>query len=152
MRLPSWVRPPQPPPPPEALPEGARELATAVGFAVGNIFDPPEAPEGKGITGLPVSPGTHEGVARIVVGPDDFNRVREGDVLVTRNTSAAFNVVIPLLGALVTDRGGQLSHAAIVAREFGIPGVVSTRTATRDIPDGSRVRVDGDHGTIEILG
>jgi pyruvate,water dikinase len=56
-----------------------------------------------------------------------------------------------LLGAIVTDRGGALSHAAIVAREHGIPGVVSTRSATTDIPDGARVRVDGDAGTVEIL-
>jgi len=60
-------------------------------------------------------------------------------------------VVLPLLGAIVTDRGGALSHAAIVAREYGIPGIVSTRTATADIPDGARVRVNGDAGTVEII-
>jgi pyruvate,water dikinase len=56
-----------------------------------------------------------------------------------------------MLGAIITDRGGQLSHAAIVAREYGIPGVVSTRNATQVIPDGARVRVDGSTGTVEIL-
>jgi rifampicin phosphotransferase len=72
-------------------------------------------------------------------------------VLVTRNTSPYFNVVLPLLGAIVTDRGGQLSHAAIVAREYGIPGVVGTREATSVIPDGAWVRVDGQTGEVRVL-
>jgi rifampicin phosphotransferase len=59
--------------------------------------------------------------------------------------------VLPLLGALVTDRGGQLSHAAIVAREYGIPGVVGTKVATTQILDGARVRVDGDAGEVTLL-
>jgi pyruvate,water dikinase len=72
-------------------------------------------------------------------------------VLVTRATSPYFNVVLPMLGAIVTDRGGALSHAAIVAREYGIPGVVGTREATSTIPDGARVRVDGTNGEVTIL-
>ena len=62
-----------------------------------------------------------------------------------------FNVVLPLLGGIVTDRGGQLCHAAIVAREYGIPGVVGTKDATTRIPDGARVRVDGAKGEITVL-
>ncbi len=83
---------------------------------------------------------------------DDFGRIKQGDVLVTRMTSPYFNVVLPLLGAIVTDRGGQLCHAAIVAREYGIPGIVGTRDATRAIPDGARVRVDGATGEVRLLG
>jgi rifampicin phosphotransferase len=60
--------------------------------------------------------------------------------------------VLPLLGALVTDSGGLLSHAAIVSREYGIPGVVGTRDATTLIHDGALVRVDGAAGAVEILG
>jgi pyruvate,water dikinase len=67
-------------------------------------------------------------------------------------TSPYFNVVLPLLGAIVTDRGGQLCHAAIVAREYGIPGIVGTRQAAQLIPDGSRVRVDGKTGVVTLLG
>ena len=88
---------------------------------------------------------------RIVTGPQDFNRLQQGDVLVARNTGPAFNVVLPLLGAIVTDRGGQLSHAAIVAREYGIPAVVGTREATTMFADGARVRVDGDKGVVELV-
>ena len=72
-------------------------------------------------------------------------------MLITKNTSATFNVVLPMLGAIVTDRGGQLSHAAIIAREYGIPALVGTGDATRVIPDGARVRVDGVNGTVEVL-
>ena len=72
-------------------------------------------------------------------------------MLVTRNTGPAFNVVLPLLGAIVTDRGGQLSHAAIVAREYGIPAVVGTLEATTMFADGARVRVNGDLGIVELV-
>jgi pyruvate,water dikinase len=102
--------------------------------------------------GLSVNDGVYEGTARLVESSADFGRIRQGDVLVTRNTSPYFNVVLPLLGAIVTDRGGQLSHAAIVAREYGIPGVVGTREATARIPDGSRIRVDGATGEVRVIG
>jgi pyruvate,water dikinase len=85
-----------------------------------------------------------------VSGPADFDRIAQGDVLVTESTTEAFNILLPLLGALVTDSGGLLSHAAIVAREYAIPGVVGTRDATQRIPDGTLVRVDGDAGEVTV--
>jgi len=100
----------------------------------------------------PVSPGVYEGIAKVILSTKDFDRLEKGDVLITKNTSAGFNVVLPIIGALVTDRGGILSHAAIVSREYGIPGVVSTKTATQLIKEGSRVRVDGDSGEVTVLG
>jgi pyruvate,water dikinase len=149
---PPWLgAEPSPPPPTEWFAANLRPGQQAISAALGNVFDPPEAPAGDGIVGKAVSPGIYEGTARLIRGSEDFPRLQKGDVLVTKNTSAAFNLVLPLLGAIVTDRGGVLSHAAIVAREYGIPGVVSTRTATRDIPDGARVRVDGDAGTVQVL-
>ena len=152
--VPPYLGPaPEPPPPAEALPEAARLATTAINAVLGNVFDLPEPPKapGSGVSGLPVSPGVYEGTARLIKDPSDFHSIQHGDVLVTRNTSASFNVVLPLLGAIVTDRGGQLSHAAIVSREYGIPGVVSTRNATAEIPDGARVRVNGDAGTVDVL-
>jgi len=145
--------PPEPPPPLEALPEDARIGEAAIGVAFGNLSDPPTAaatPD-EVVKGFAVSTGIYEGTARLIQSPADFQRLQAGDVLITKNTSAAFNVVLPMLGAIVTDRGGQLSHAAIVAREYGIPALVSTRNATRVIPDGARVRVDGTSGTVEVL-
>ena len=72
--------------------------------------------------------------------------MKKGDVLVTESTTEAFNILLPLLGAIVTDAGGLLSHSAIVAREYGIPGVVGDREATQRIADGVRVRVTGTPG------
>jgi len=145
--------PPEPPPPLEALPEDARPGAAAIDAAMGNLSDPPAAvatPD-QIVKGFAVSSGIYEGTARLIQSPADFQRLQPGDVLITKNTSASFNVVLPMLGAIVTDRGGQLSHAAIVAREYGIPALVSTRNATLVIPDGARVRVDGTSGTVEVL-
>jgi pyruvate,water dikinase len=87
-----------------------------------------------------------------VRGPADFDRITQGDVLVTESTSEAFNILLPLLGAIVTDNGGLLSHAAIVAREYGMPGVVGTRDASERIADGMLLRVDGDTGEVTVLG
>lgn len=130
------------------------------GGSAGEAGDSPSAAGGatagasadSTLAGLAVSPGVHEGVARICITAPDLARVQPGDVLVASTTTPAINVILPLLGAIVTDRGGALSHAAIVSREYGIPGVVGTRTATRAIPDGARVRVDGARGMVEILG
>ena len=145
--------PPEDPPPLEALPPDARPVQAAIGAAFGNVFDAPagEEEDEKIVSGFPVSPGIYEGIARLIKSPSDFCRLQQGDVLISKSTSASFNIVMPLLGALVTDRGGQLSHAAIVAREYGIPGIVGSRTATTSITDGAKVRVDGDAGTVEMI-
>jgi pyruvate,water dikinase len=87
-----------------------------------------------------------------VTTPADFGRLAHGDVLVAPMTTSAYNVVLPLLGAVVTDTGGLLSHAAIVAREYRIPAVVATGTATMSITDGCVVTVDGDRGVVTIEG
>jgi pyruvate,water dikinase len=141
-----------PPSPPDAVPPNFRRAARAAGAAMAHIFDVSDAPhEATVVRGIPVHRGVYEGKARVVETPYDFSRIRRGDVLVTRSTSPYFNVVLPLIGALVTDRGGQLCHAAIVAREYGIPGVVGTRDGTRRIRDGARVRVDGAAGEVRLL-
>ena len=111
-----------------------------------------EPATGETIEGMAVSRGVHEGIARICLSAEDLERVAPGEVLVAPLTSSAINVVLPILGAIVTDRGGALSHAAIVSREFGIPGVVGARDATRRIKEGDRVRVDGDRGVVVVLG
>ncbi len=143
---------PSPPPPAEWLPERGRRATRAIEAFITALFVEPE-PQRTATTvkGLPVSPGVHVGIARVVHEESEFGRIQAGDVLVTRATSPYFNVVLPMLGAIVTDRGGQLSHAAIVAREYGIPAVVGTREATSLVKDGDRVRVDGDAGVVEVL-
>jgi len=124
-----------------------------MGIGLGALFGSSEAPhEDNLLRGLAASGGVYEGPARRVSGPSEFDRIQQGDVLVTESTTEAFNILLPLLGAIVTDAGGLLSHSAIVAREYGIPGVVGTRTGTDRIPDGTRVRVDGDAGEVTVYG
>ena len=142
---------PTPPPPLDGLPPDCAQMMGAFGATMGEVFAGPPDTADTAITGRPVSPGVYIGTARIIGHPEECNRLHQGDVLVTASTSSAFNIVLPLLGAIVTDRGGQLSHAAIVAREYGIPAVVGTMKATDAIPDGAQVRVDGTVGTIEIV-
>ena len=93
-----------------------------------------------------------EGPARLVKSPDQFNQVCKGDVLVCTMTNPAWVVLFTKISGLITDAGGALSHPAVVSREFGIPAVVGTGTATQRIQTGQRVRVNGAAGTVEILG
>jgi pyruvate,water dikinase len=151
---PHVLGPPAPPPPDlSALPSSVGRLMRATGVALGHVFGSSQAQnEEKVLYGLAASKGVYEGPARRVSGPSEFGRIAKGDVLVTESTSEAFNILLPLLGAIVTDNGGLLSHAAIVSREYGIPGVVGTREATERIADGVLVRVDGDAGEVTVLG
>ena len=143
---------PPPMPDPSTLPPGPARLFRAIGVAMGEMFGESAQPHGQNvIRGLSASAGVREGPARRVSGPADFDRIKAGDILVTEATTEAFNILLPLLSGIVTDSGGALSHAAIVAREYGIPGVVGTRDATAQIPDGARVRVDGDAGEVTVL-
>jgi pyruvate,water dikinase len=134
------------------LPPGAARVSRALHTVTDAIFHESVSGTDPGVLyGLGASRGTYDGPARVVLSPTELHPVRHGDVLVTTSTSPSFNVVLPVLGALVTDFGGTLSHAAIVAREFGIPAVVGTRDATRRIRDGTRVRVDGAAGEVRLL-
>jgi pyruvate,water dikinase len=143
--------PPEPPPDVSGLPPDMARLMMATGVAMGAVFGGSEAEHEENLLrGLAASGGVYDGTARRIAGPHEFDRIQQGDVLVTESTSEAFNILLPLLGAIVTDAGGLLSHSAIVAREYGIPGVVGTRDATELIPDGAHVRVDGDAGEVTV--
>jgi phosphohistidine swiveling domain-containing protein len=152
--VPPLLGPPEPPPLDLAtLPPSAGRLMRATFIALGHLFGSSEAQnEERVLYGLAASKGVYEGPARRVSGPSEFGRIGKGDVLVTESTTEAFNILLPLLGGIVTDNGGLLSHAAIVSREYGIPGVVGTREATERIADGVLVRVDGDAGEVTVLG
>ena len=135
------------------LPPAAARVERALGAAVQQMFAAPEPrTEERKVRGLGVSPGVYEGNARLIRSTEELARVQPGDVLVTNATGTAFNIVLPQLGAIVTDAGGLLSHAAIVAREFRIPGVVGTSDGSAVIEDGARVRVDGGAGEVTVVG
>jgi phosphohistidine swiveling domain-containing protein len=146
---------PEAPPPMEWFSPACARLNSAVMLALGlaeaSGATPPDGSKPGELRGVPASGGRYEGVARIVCQPSEFSRLQAGDVLVAPITSAQYSVVLPLIGAVVTDRGGVLSHPAIVAREFGIPAVVGTGEATQRIADGAMVVVDGDRGVVTIL-
>jgi phosphohistidine swiveling domain-containing protein len=149
---PRALGPPSPPPPdPSGLPPAPARVMRATGISIEEMFQGSEEEHEENLLrGLAASGGVYEGPARRVSGPAEFDRISEGDVLVTESTTEAFNILLPLLGAIVTDSGGLLSHSAIVAREYGIPGVVGTREATDRIADGTQVRVDGDAGEVTV--
>ncbi len=154
---PAVIGPPPSGPPPDAwLPAEAGRAMRAIAAVITAMFeiakaDPAAKPGGTTLHGLAASTASYEGIARLVLEPADFARVRKGDILVARNTAPSYNVLLPLLGGIVTDRGGLLSHAAIVAREYGLAAVVGCGNGTKTIKDGARIRIDGATGSVEIL-
>jgi pyruvate,water dikinase len=104
----------------------------------------------EAISGLGVSAGVAEGRVRVVVDPS-FAEVEPGEVLVTSTTDPSWASIMFLSSALIVDIGGPLSHAAVVARELGVPCVVNTRTGSSVLRTGDVVRVDGNTGSVEIL-
>jgi phosphohistidine swiveling domain-containing protein len=103
------------------------------------------------VKGLAASPGVVEGPARFVHSLDEFDQVKEGEILVCRMTNPAWVVLFTKITGLVTEAGGAVSHPAVVAREFGIPAVVGTTNAGDRIATGDRIRVNGGTGVVEIL-
>ncbi|MEV0995823.1 PEP/pyruvate-binding domain-containing protein [Nonomuraea sp. NPDC050202] len=110
------------------------------------------APVSDTVTGFPGAPGVVEGTARVISGPEEGERLKPGEILVTTLTNVGWTPMFPRAAAVVTDMGAPLSHASIVARELGIPAVVGTGNATMRVRDGDRIRVDGERGTVELLG
>ncbi|MEV0460728.1 PEP-utilizing enzyme [Catellatospora methionotrophica] len=100
------------------------------------------------VSGVPSSPGQARGPVRLVRTVDDFARMRPGDVLVCRTTDPAWTPLFRLAAAVVTETGGLLSHASIVAREYRIPAVVGATGALSLLGDGTTVIVDGTLGTV----
>ncbi|SDS90663.1 PEP/pyruvate-binding domain-containing protein [Actinopolymorpha singaporensis] len=109
------------------------------------------APVAETVTGFAGAAGVVEGVARVIAGPENGAELRPGEILVTSVTNVGWTPLFPRAAAVVTDIGAPLSHAAIVARELGIPAVVGTGNATVRLRSGDRIRVDGEHGTVEVL-
>jgi len=105
----------------------------------------------KNVSGFPGSSGVIEGVVRVLHSLEDSNQLQPGEVLVTVTTNIGWTPVFPRVSAVVTDVGAPLSHAAIVARELGIPAVVGCGDATMRLKTGNRVRVDGGQGIITLL-
>jgi pyruvate,water dikinase len=106
---------------------------------------------GLSFNGAAASPGTVEGLARVVRSVEEIRSVRDGEILVCGSTSPAWAPIFSKIRATVTDVGGVMSHAAIVCREYGLPAVVGTGRASTQIHTGQMIRVDGSRGVVTIL-
>ncbi len=109
-----------------------------------------DAPEGTW-RGMAASSGVAEGPARVISSSDQLSEVRDGDILVAPVTAPSWGPIFGKIRATVTDIGGMMSHAAIVCREYGMPAVTGTGTASAEITTGQWLRVDGNNGTVTIL-
>jgi pyruvate,water dikinase len=117
-------------------------------------YPPPLAPEpeaGAYLQGLGASSGAVEGAVRVLRSTDDVASLLPGEILVVACADVGWSPVFPVAGGLITDIGGPLSHACVVAREYGLPAVVNVRSATRALKTGDRVRMDGDAGIVQRL-
>lgn len=101
--------------------------------------------------GATTAPGVVEGIARVILNERDLDQLQPGEILVTVATSVPWTPAFSIVGGVVTNAGGSLSHAVLVAREYGIPAVIGTREATKKIKTGDRIRVDGDMNAVYIL-
>ena len=102
------------------------------------------------VPGRPIT-GVVRGRARVVLTPDDAGSLEPDDILVAPQTDPSWTPLFVVAGAVVVDVGAPNSHAMIVSRELGIPCVISATDATRRIPDGARIRIDGGTGSVTVL-
>jgi phosphohistidine swiveling domain-containing protein len=134
--------------------QSQHELAphlTYPAFLVGNRPLDVSEQGGQVLVGQPVSPGLKRGPVKVVSTPSQFNKVRAGDVMVTRSTDPGWTPIFGLLGGLIMESGGQLSHGAVVAREYGLPAVAGIAGATQRLHDGQVVLLDGLSGTVTVI-
>jgi pyruvate,water dikinase len=108
-----------------------------------------EQSTGHVLKGIAASPGRVTGVARVIHGPEEFEHMRPGEILVAKITTPAWTPLFALASGVVTDVGGPLSHSSIVAREYHIPAVLGTGVATERLSSGQSIIVDGDLGLVE---
>jgi len=131
-------------------------MTDPIGVKVFGIIDEVLHPKGERVVaerleGFPGAPGVVEGPARVIMDYKDFQKVKVGEILVCPYTGTAWTPLFMKIAGVVTDTGGMLTHAAIAAREYGIPSVVGTWNATHSIGDGDIIRIDGNVGVVEVL-
>ena len=134
--------------PPPQLPKKERILGLNT-----DVFMPVSSDEHTDtvLKGVGCSPGQVTATARVLHGPEDFDQMLAGDILVADITTPAWTPLFAMAAGIVTNVGGPLSHGSIVAREYGIPAVLGTGVATKRIESGQRITVDGDAGAVTLL-
>jgi phosphoenolpyruvate synthase/pyruvate phosphate dikinase len=124
-------------------------VITSEGEIIPGEYDAGGIPPGA-LAAMPVSSGVVEGRARVLLSMEDAH-IEEGDIVVTVFTDPSWTPVFVSVRGLVTEVGGQMTHGAVIAREYGIPAVVGLEKATKVIKDGQKIRVNGTEGYVEIL-
>jgi phosphohistidine swiveling domain-containing protein len=148
---PRKIGPEEPVPPLEVLPDAMARIVGFVQIVIAEAGIDGEV-RSTGLNGIGVGTTTYTGRARLADSPEAaLQQMEPGDVLVVPCTTPAFNLVLSMAGAVVTAEGGALSHAAVLARELGIPAVVGAPGALSDIPDGATVEVDPTNGVVRVL-
>jgi pyruvate, water dikinase len=147
-----WSPPPALGPVPEALNDPAVRMLWGITAETLDTWARTAASDGAEVHGYAASPGVTEGIARVLRDVNDIGQIRDGEILVCPVTAPSWAPVFGKIKAAVSDIGGTMSHAAIVAREYGMPAVVGTGHATKRIKTGQRVRVDGDRGIVTVIG
>ncbi len=149
--LATWSAPPALGPVPEALNDPAVKMLWGItGETITGWARAAEMPDDE-VSGFAASGGVVEGRARVLMNVNDIGQIQSGEVLVCPVTAPSWGPVFGKIKAAVSDIGGIMSHAAIVAREYGMPAVVGTGSATQKIRTGDLVRVDGDEGVVTVL-
>lgn len=148
----SYGKTPSPPPSLNVFPSEVQTIMRSFQWSIEAVALGQASTDTGQLKGVPASPGTYTGAARIVKDESEFSKLRPGDILVCRCTTPSWSVVFSTIGALVTEAGGILSHPAIVAREYGIPAVLGLDDATTKLTDGMLLEVDGEAGTVSLRG
>lgn len=151
-KLAEWDPPVAIGPMPEHLEDPAVQMLWGITAETLNEWaKPADQVDPNSLKGYAASPGVVEGIARVLKTVNEIGDVENGEILVSPITTPSWGPVFGKIKAAVSDIGGTMSHAAIVAREYGLPAVVGTGRATRQIQTGQRIRVDGDKGVVTIL-
>jgi rifampicin phosphotransferase len=148
---PSVLGPVMPPPDTSVFPQGIRRVMDIIIAAVSNLEVDPTA-EANDLHGLGIGSGVYRGIARVAIDPDQvLETMDSGDVLVAPWTAPTYNAVLAIAGAIVVQEGGLLSHAAVMARELGIPAVIGCRGAMTLVGDGDLIEVDANGGEVRVV-
>ena len=151
-KLKEWSPPPALGPIPDDISDPALQMLWGItSETLASWARTPDAASEHELHGFAASPGVVEGVARVLKNANDIGLMKDGEILVCPVTNPSWGPVFGKIRATVSDIGGTMSHAAIVAREYGMPAVVGTGTATKRIKTGQRLRVDGDNGVVTML-
>jgi len=152
-KLKEWSPPPALGPIPDQITDPALEMLWGItSETLASWARKPGVVDSSELHGFAASPGVVEGVARVLKNANDIGEMRDGEILVCPVTNPSWGPVFGKIRAAVSDIGGTMSHAAIIAREYGMPAVVGTGSATKRITTGQRLRVDGNTGVVTILG